>query len=140
MSTTERVQKRKWGLYQVVLLGWRDWQEDLGAGAWRILNRLQRWDRLRPAENRAEERDLGRKRAVGREGRIGGRRERRNNKVSQLSQLQTHRGGIAEGWKAQRPEPGSIHLSVKTHSPVSCFVEAGKADHVRKAALAWHEQ
>lgn len=50
------MQKRKWGLYQVVLLGWRDWQEDLGAGAWRILNGLQRWDRLRPAEKGVEER------------------------------------------------------------------------------------
>lgn len=98
MSTTETVQKRKWGLYQVVLLGWRDWQEDLGAGAWRILNRLQRWDRLRPAEKGVEERDSGRKRNGGwGGGRIGGRRERRNNKVSQLSQLQTHRGGHCRG-------------------------------------------
>lgn len=68
------MQKRKWDLYQVVLLGWRDWQEDLGAGAWRILNRLQRWDRLRPAEKGAEERDLGWRRWG------GGRKDRRKER------------------------------------------------------------
>lgn len=96
MSTTETVQKRKWGLYQVVLLGWRHWQEDLGAGAWRILNRLQRWDRLRPAEKGVGGERFGWEKGGGGdgEGRIGGRRERRNNKVSQVSQLQTQRGAL----------------------------------------------
>lgn len=32
----------EWSLYHVVLLGRRDWQKDLGTGAWRELNRLRR--------------------------------------------------------------------------------------------------
>lgn len=35
-------QNREWRLYHVVLLGRRDWQKDLGTGAWRELNRLRR--------------------------------------------------------------------------------------------------
>lgn len=35
-------QKGAWSLYHVVLLGRRDWQKDLGTGAWRELNRLRR--------------------------------------------------------------------------------------------------
>lgn len=35
-------QKGEWNLYHVVLLGRRDWQKDLGTGAWRELNRLWR--------------------------------------------------------------------------------------------------
>lgn len=35
-------QKGAWSLYHVVLLGRRNWQKDLGTGAWRELNRLRR--------------------------------------------------------------------------------------------------
>ena len=41
-ATHEQDKKGEWSLYHVVLLGRRDWQKDLGTGAWRELNRLRR--------------------------------------------------------------------------------------------------
>lgn len=41
-ATHGQDKKGERNLYHVVLLGWRDWQKDLGTGAWRELNRLWR--------------------------------------------------------------------------------------------------
>lgn len=41
-QATQGPDEREWSLYHVVLLGRSDWQEDLGTGAWRELDRLRR--------------------------------------------------------------------------------------------------
>lgn len=77
--------KGEWSLYHVVLLGRRDWQKDLGTGAWRELNRLRRglqsWDWLWTSREAC--------RKGKRKGRYGGRQQGRdgegkgrNNKVN----------------------------------------------------------
>lgn len=74
-ATRGQDKKGEWSLYHVVLLGRRDWQKDLGTGAWRELNRLrsglQSWDWLWTSERhvgREEKREAkGEARVVGAE-------------------------------------------------------------------------
>lgn len=89
-------------MYHVVLLGWRDWQKDLGTGAWRELNRLRRglqsrdwlWA-SREACGKGERKGRHRERQRGREGKEKGRNNKVNHRrnftliVRLLSRLET---------------------------------------------------
>jgi hypothetical protein len=85
LATHGQDKKKECSLYHVVLLGRRDWQKDLGTGAWRELNRLRRglqgWDLLwtsREACGKGKRKGRYRERPVGRNGEGKGR----NNKVN----------------------------------------------------------
>lgn len=83
-ATHEQDKKGEWRLYHVVLLGRRDWQKNLGTGAWRELNRLRR--RLQSRDwlwTSSETWEGESKRRLGRGGEGAGVRQRRGGREEQ---------------------------------------------------------
>lgn len=82
--------------------------------------------------------EKGRRGEGGGEGEEKGEKEGTTRLVNRADCKHTE-GDIAEGWKARRPEWGSVHLSGKTRARPVALWKLGRP-HVCKAALAWHQQ